>query len=126
MRLKNWIVNFLRFVSFYLGRLRFRHSRFHRRGIVDRRKRRRRLALGVGIAILIYMFVGGDYGIYKIWRQKRRITQLEREIEVLKVENVRLEREVSLLERDLSYVEKIARERYGMVKEGEIVYKVSK
>jgi len=72
------------------------------------------------------MFVGGDYGIYKIWRQKRRITQLEREIEVLKVENVRLEREVSLLERDLSYVEKIARERYGMVKEGEIVYKVSK
>ncbi|MBI4530033.1 MAG: septum formation initiator family protein, partial [Candidatus Latescibacteria bacterium] len=37
-----------------------------------------------------------------------------------------LEREVSLLERDLSYVEKIARERYGMVKEREIVYKVSK
>ena len=106
--------------------LRLSRSRFGRSQIVDRRKRRKRLFLGIGIAILIYMFVGGDYGIYKIWSQKRRITQLEREIEALKVENAHLEREVSLLERDLSYVEKVARERYGMVKEGEIIYKASK
>ena len=45
-------------------------------------------------------------------------------IERLKVENEELKEEKRRLEEDPVYLEKVAREKLGIVKEGEVVYKI--
>ena len=45
------------------------------------------------------------------------------QIEELKLTNAHLKRERDLLENDPEYLEKIAREKMGVVKEGEVVVK---
>ena len=73
---------------------------------------------------LVYVFLFGDYGAYRIWRQKREIAQLEQTIEALRLRQEELQREIYLLQNDSEYIEKIAREEYGLTKEGEIIYKI--
>ena len=46
------------------------------------------------------------------------------EIESIAEENTRLQQEAELLEKDLGTIERIARERYGMVRPNESVYMV--
>jgi cell division protein FtsB len=75
-------------------------------------------------ALIVYIFLFGDYGAYRIWKQKREITHLERTIHALYLKQEDLKREVELLQNDLEYIEKIAREDYGMIKEGELLYKI--
>lgn len=120
------VLDLVRLLSRRGSRVRYSYGGFRRSASLEQRKKRRRLAAGLAILVLVYLFVGGDYGIYKIFKQKRRIAALEVEIQALKADNIRLQREVSMLEHDPSYIEKIARERYGMKKEDEIIYKVSK
>jgi cell division protein FtsB len=50
--------------------------------------------------------------------------ELEREIEQIQIENSKLRSQINMLETDLKYIEKIAREKYGMVKDGEVIYKI--
>jgi len=83
----------------------------------------RGLLLGV-VLFVVYIFLFGDYGAYRMWKQKREIAQLQRTIESLRLRREELKREISLLENDPEYTEKLAREEYGMVKRGEILYKI--
>lgn len=71
-----------------------------------------------------YEFVGGDYGIYRIRNQRRQIGFMQGEIRKMRADNDALRRHVARLESDPSTIEKIARERYGMIKNGETVYMV--
>lgn len=50
--------------------------------------------------------------------------QYEHEVRRLKREQSRLEREKRLLVEDPVYIEKVAREKLGLIKEGEVVYKI--
>ena len=71
-----------------------------------------------------YEFVGGDYGVYRIRNQRRQIAFMEAEIQKIRTDNEALRRHVARLENDPATIEKIARERYGMIKPGETVYMV--
>ncbi|MCZ6636255.1 MAG: septum formation initiator family protein [bacterium] len=84
----------------------------------------RRFVLIVPIVLSIYLFVGGDSGFYQIWHREKQIAALTEEIQALKMQNARLEQEAVRLETDLEAIERIARERYGMVKKNESVYMV--
>ncbi len=78
--------------------------------------------------LLLFVFVGyrffaGPYGfiqIHSLWQEKKN---LEAESKMLQAQMVDLEIEKKRLENDEFYIEKQARERLGMVKEGEKVYK---
>jgi cell division protein FtsB len=78
--------------------------------------------------LLLFVFVGyrffaGPYGfiqIHSLWKEKKN---LEAESKMLQAQMVDLEIEKKRLENDKFYIEKQARERLGMVKEGEKVYK---
>jgi cell division protein DivIC len=78
--------------------------------------------------LLLFVFVGyrffaGPYGfiqIHSLWQEKKN---LEKESKMLQAQMVDLEIEKKRLENDKFYIEKQARERLGMVKEGEKVYK---
>ena len=72
----------------------------------------------------VYLFFAGDSGYLQIRERARQIEALRGEIETVEAENRQLEAEVEKLKNDLAIIERIARERYGMVKENETVYMV--
>ena len=72
----------------------------------------------------VYLFFAGDSGYMQIRERSRKIEAMYGEIETVRAENRRLETEVEMLKIDLEIIERIARERYGMVKENETVYMV--
>ena len=84
----------------------------------------KRFLLLLLFAFILYIFVAGDNGLYRIWHLRRWIGSLQKEISALEEERALLEQEHHLLETDMDYIEKQARERYGMIKEGETVFEV--
>jgi cell division protein FtsB len=73
--------------------------------------------------VLLYMYVGGDTGLYQIWKQTRTVRTLREEIaeqQVLREQN--LDEKARLERKDPGVIEKKAREDLGMVKKGEQVY----
>ena len=73
---------------------------------------------------LIIVFIFGDHGLLKLYKikQKRKITQAN--IIELREEKGKAISEKNKIENDLDYIEKIAREKYKMVKPGEKIFKV--
>jgi len=55
---------------------------------------------------------------------KKRTLEYEREIERLQLEQAELIEERRLLEDDPVYLEKVARQKMGLIREGEVVYKI--
>ncbi|MDP6041748.1 MAG: septum formation initiator family protein [Candidatus Latescibacteria bacterium] len=76
------------------------------------------------VVLSIYLFSAGDSGFYQLMVREEQIVMLEQEIGVIRAKNALLERETALLEDDLAEIERIARERYGMVQPNESVYMV--
>lgn len=60
----------------------------------------------------------------KLQDLRTRNFEYESEIERLKADNARLYDEKQRLEHDPVYLEKVARERMGLAKEGEVLYKI--
>ena len=56
---------------------------------------------------------------------KEKNEQLQAEIDALKDENTELVRERKLLEEDPVYLENVAREKMGLVRDGEVIYKIT-
>jgi len=78
----------------------------------------------LALCLLCYFFIAGDFGLYQMWHQGREKKALQREIEALRRENAELEARILRLKNDLDYIEKLAREEYGMVKKGETLYRI--
>ena len=70
--------------------------------------------------ILIIFFPG--YAKIQEMRQKNR--KLDADIKRLKAENIALGIEKEKLEKDPAYLEQVAREKLGIVKKGETVYRL--
>ncbi len=88
------------------------------------RRRMRRFLLTMPVVLSAYLFVAGESGFYQLWHRDRQIETLRREIQTLEETNHRLQKDVALLKDDLGTIERIARERYGMVTPNESVYMV--
>ena len=82
--------------------------------------------------IVALILVVGGYGsiktvrnIYKVWCLSRMMRAEEKALDeaVKRIES--LEKELERLTNDSTYIEKIAREEYGMIKKGEEVYRIS-
>ncbi len=75
------------------------------------------------LAILAGWLGFSDRGLVKLYKMEmKRQTYLDR-IDALKKENQKLMREIERLRHDPSYVERLAREELGLVKEDEIIYR---
>ncbi|HUV86543.1 MAG TPA: septum formation initiator family protein [bacterium] len=89
--------------------------------------RRRRFVFGVvaGLvlaALLAYVFVFSRHGYLRRYELASENERLQLELRELRDENARLREELSRLD-DPEAVEKLAREKLGLVKEGEQVYR---
>ncbi len=74
------------------------------------------------IATFVFFYFLPSYT--KMQDLKQRNWEYRQEIKALQEKNAALLRERELLETDPEYVEKIAREKMGLIKEGEVVYKI--
>jgi cell division protein FtsB len=84
---------------------------------------RRLVGLGLVSVALYYAVWGGEYSLFDL----RRIRQ-QQEAEVARIEGSRIQvdslRELSTrLESDPATIEAVARERFGMIRQGEVLYR---
>jgi cell division protein FtsB len=61
-------------------------------------------------------------GLVKYYRMKAQYTTLNEEIAKLKRDNAKLGKDVHALRSDPAYLERIARDKLGLARPGEIVY----
>jgi cell division protein FtsL len=80
------------------------------------------LILG-GFLILWFAFID-TYSLWTRYELSQRKDDLKTKTEQLEAETARLKQQIKDLKNDPALLERIAREEYGMKKEGETVYKV--
>ncbi|MFH1782150.1 MAG: septum formation initiator family protein [Candidatus Omnitrophota bacterium] len=85
----------------------------------------KKVALYILVAALV-LFIIFLPGYSKFMELRARNIRLEKEIERLEIENVKLYKEKKKLEEDIDYVEKVARESMGVTKEGEVPIRIEK
>lgn len=82
----------------------------------------------IGVPFLLYATFSGK-GILQRMRLEEEKKLWQEKVQQAQTEHQRLQEEAKALETDTSpggKIEKVARERYGMVREGETVYQVKK
>ena len=81
--------------------------------------------LGATALVLLAAGVAGYAGnqILRVTQMRREIVTMEREITTLRVRTEELTRTVERLRNDPAYIEKLAREEFGMVRPDETVLK---
>ncbi len=75
------------------------------------------VVLAVGLAVF------GVKESVRAWQMRHDMHALEREVRALRAKDAELTRTVDRLRNDPLYIEKLAREEMGMVREGETVLK---
>ncbi|MCS7230085.1 MAG: septum formation initiator family protein [Candidatus Kryptonium sp.] len=77
--------------------------------------------ISIVIALLFYL-VFAEKGLIKRVKLEIELKKLKKEIEKIENENASLREKIHKLETDPKEIERIAREKYGMAKEGEEVF----
>jgi len=73
----------------------------------------------------ISLLLFSDRGLINLWSLKKEKLEIQNEINDLRNQIAMLEKEEEKLKFDDKYIEKIAREKFKMVKPGERVFKVT-
>jgi len=68
----------------------------------------------------------GNRGIVDNYLMSKRLAQLKSQSGMIAAESDELKRKILLLRSDLTYIESIARNELGMVKKGDVVYRLAK
>jgi cell division protein FtsB len=85
----------------------------------------KKLLITAGIFLSLYLLTSlslGEMGLVKYYRMKAQYNALNEEIANLKRDNVKLSKDVYLLKSDYAYLERVARDKLGLARPGEIVY----
>lgn len=88
--------------------------------------KRRRLVIGIGAAALLAIVAtlfSGDQGIVALYRTWRQMQQLTDELKTSRRTIDSLNVEIKRLTSDTGYIERVAREKYGMARKNEKMYK---
>jgi cell division protein FtsB len=85
----------------------------------------KRLLIAAGVAVIavgLWKFVVGEMGVVKYYRMNAHARSLKSDIEQLRTDNTRLSKEVAALKSDPAYIERLARDKIGLARPGEVVY----
>ena len=89
------------------------------------KNKRAMLGLVLGVPLVLFLLFG-SHGIVQRIRLQSQKAELETKIQQAETETKQLQAESNALDGDKKAIEKVAREKYGMAREGETVYKVRK
>ena len=101
-----------------------RYLRVTRRSI-DVSPKVAKLLLVLVIVLISIIFISGNVGLWNLWRAQKEIKDLSNRIEMLEKRNALLSVEIERLKSDPYTVEKILREKYGYVRDGDKVYRLT-
>lgn len=89
-------------------------------------QKHRTIIIIIGVALLFFFILlhYSPYGYHNYLMVRDNLNQVNSEISELKAKNQELEEEIALLKNDSNYVEKIARQKLGMLKKNELVFEV--
>ncbi len=76
--------------------------------------------------LMTLLITFGNRGLVDNYFMNKKLVQLKAVNNSVAVENSDLKKKIVLLHSDLVYIESIARNELGMVKKGDIVYRLSK
>ena len=74
------------------------------------------------MAVLAFFVEGGEYGTSDLWRQRGEQEALAAEVEMLRDSVTVMQATVKAAQNDTVLLERLAREQWGMVRPGEILY----
>ena len=75
----------------------------------------------IAFFVLVAYVAFGNGLFYKVWQEEKTLTELEAQKKQLKAETDSLRHVLKLLEGDIDFIERVAREDLGLVKPGEVV-----
>jgi cell division protein FtsB len=75
------------------------------------------------LAAVYYAVFGGEYSWAELRAARQQVEKARQEVEELEARNARLGARVEALELDPWTLEVLARERFGMIRPGEILYR---
>jgi cell division protein FtsB len=75
-----------------------------------------------GVAIY-FAFFGGEYSVFEVREARREQAQEAAQLETLRAVHDSLSAWADSVESDPGTVERLARERFGMIKSGEVLYR---
>ncbi len=93
------------------------------RRAADRGLSPQRLGTVAMVALALGLAVFGVKESVRAWQMRRDMQTVERDLTTLRAQQEQLARTVDRLRHDPLYIEKLAREEMGMVREGETVLK---
>jgi len=77
--------------------------------------------ISIFIGVFLYLILGGPYGVINLFRLRNQKVKMDRKLMQLKGEEVLLIKEINGLKNDTFMIEKLAREKLGMIKDNEII-----
>ena len=82
------------------------------------------LPLLIGLAVYFALF-GGEYSVFEVGRIRAERVELQQRLVELEQANDCLRAWANALESDSATIERLARERYGMIRAGEVLYRIT-
>jgi cell division protein FtsB len=88
------------------------------------------MKLGRRFILIILLVTGflilfGKKGLVDNYKMRQKVAELSTANQQMHQENNRLKQEILLLRKDTKYIEWLARDELGMVKKGDIIYRIS-
>ena len=74
---------------------------------------------------LLWVLLSPTTGVYGLLKLRREAARLEQQTKALQQSNEELRQEIDRLQNDPEYLERVAREKYGMLKKNEQVFDFS-
>lgn len=83
-----------------------------------------------GLLILLFVFIVSvifyEDGLFSYIKMKVQISRIDRTIKKLEKENISLSQEIDRIRTDDKYLEEVIRMKYGLLREGEKLYRIER
>ena len=89
-------------------------------------KRLFRISVVAVVLVLLWILFAPGSGMFHLRQQKKHLAGLKAEQEVLSQQNKEMKEDIERLQSDKGYLEKVAREDHGMLKDNEMVFDFAK
>jgi cell division protein FtsB len=86
----------------------------------------RKHAILVTILAFLFIVLFSEHGLLDYIKLKRQLSAINHSIGKLESENVQLKAKVDRLQKDDRYLEELARQKFGFIREGEKLYRIEK
>lgn len=80
--------------------------------------------LAISGVMILFISLIGDKGYFELKKLKQKELELQKEIKTLSLQKKSWEEKLHYMQNSNQYIETIAREKFGFVKENEIVFEI--